>query len=78
MPTIIIRDAFNIPEAHRQYRLGVLQRLNGARLIHTQHQGVLRRIQIQPKTSLSFSMKKGSVDNVEERCQRGWMPNRFR
>ena len=43
-----MRDPFNVAEPHGQYRLGALQRLHPALLIHAQHQGFIRRIQIQP------------------------------
>lgn len=44
---VIVRDAFDVAEAHRQHGLRALERLALALLVHVQHQGVLRRAQVQ-------------------------------
>ncbi len=47
MAHVVVRDAFDVPQPHRQHRLGTLQGLYLALLVHTQHQRMIRRIQIQ-------------------------------
>jgi len=48
VPLVIMGHALDIAEAQRQQRLGALQRLHLALLINAQHQGIVRRIQVQP------------------------------
>ena len=45
---VVVRDSFDIAEPQGQHRLATLQRLNLALLIHTQDQGLIRWVQIQP------------------------------
>ncbi len=45
VPLVIVSDTLDVTEAQRQQRLGALQRLHLALLIHAQHQGIVRRIQ---------------------------------
>lgn len=44
---VVVRDAFDVAQAHGQHRLRALQRLALTLLIHAQHQCVLGRAQIQ-------------------------------
>jgi hypothetical protein len=44
---IVMRDALNVTEAHRQHGLCVLQRLILAFLVYSQHQRFLWRAQVQ-------------------------------
>ena len=44
---VVVRDAFDVSEAHRQHRLSALQRLTLALLVHTENERVLRRAQVQ-------------------------------
>ena len=46
VPHVIVGDAFDIAQAHRQYRLGAVQGLNLALLVDAQHQRVVGWIQI--------------------------------
>jgi hypothetical protein len=41
---IIVGDAFDIAEPHRQHRLGAIERLNLALLVDRQHHGMVGRI----------------------------------
>ena len=41
--------ALDVAESHRQNRLGAVERLNLALLIHTQHQSVIGRVEIQAR-----------------------------
>jgi hypothetical protein len=47
MAQIIVRAAFNLSGAHGQQRSGALQSLNLTLFIDTQHQGVLRGIEVK-------------------------------
>jgi hypothetical protein len=47
---VVMGDAFDIPQAHRQDRLRALKRLHLALLIDAQNQGILRRIKVEPGT----------------------------
>ena len=47
MALVVVGDALDIAEAHRQHRLGALQRLALALLVHADHQRVVRRAQVQ-------------------------------
>ena len=44
---IIVGDAFDIAESHRQHRLGAIERLNLALLIDRQHNRVVGRVQVE-------------------------------
>ncbi len=44
---VIVGAALGLPGQHREDRLAAAQRLNLALLIHAQHQGMMRRIQVQ-------------------------------
>jgi hypothetical protein len=48
---VIMRHPFGIAQAHRQYRLGTLQRLDLALLVDTQDQRFVRRIEVKPNDS---------------------------
>ena len=47
MAVIIVGHAFDVAQPHRQHRLGALQRLDLALLVDTQHQRLVRRIEVQ-------------------------------
>src|SRR5271157_4745080 len=47
MADVIMGDALDVTQAHGQHRLGSVQSLNLALLIHAKHQGVVGRIQIK-------------------------------
>src|SRR5689334_1937396 len=48
MPPVVMRLPFRKAFAQRQYRLGTIESLNLALLIHAQHNRFIRRIHIQP------------------------------
>jgi len=50
---IIVRNPFDVSQAHRQHWLGALQGLNLALLIDIQHQGVIRWIQTPSRVAIS-------------------------
>ena len=71
-----MRDPFDIREAHGQYRLRALKRLD-LWLFSSTHSttacsGGLR---YSPTMSRTFSMKNGSLDSLKYRCRCGWRPN---
>src|ERR1700731_2914228 len=45
---VVVRHSLDIAESHRQHRLGALQGLYLALLVHAQDQRVVRRIKIKP------------------------------
>jgi len=47
MADVVMGDALDIAQAHGQHRLGAIQGLNLALLIHTKYQGVVGRIQVK-------------------------------
>ena len=71
MPEIIVGDAFHIAEPHGQDRLAAFQRLDLALLVHAQHQGMVRRVEIQPHDV-------GSVDSLKDLRRCGCSPNRLK
>ncbi len=48
VPHVVVGPSFGEPGLHRQHLLGPVQRLDLGLLIHTQHDRVLRRRQVQP------------------------------
>ena len=54
---IIVRYAFEVTQAHRQQRLGPLQRLHLALLVYAQHQRIVRRIELQAHDVAHFLHK---------------------
>ena len=44
---VVVSDAFDVAQPHRQHRLGALQRLDLALLVHAQHQGLVGRIEVE-------------------------------
>ena len=48
MADVVVGHPFDVAQAHRQHRLGALERLALALLVHAQHDCVLGRTQIQP------------------------------
>jgi hypothetical protein len=62
---VVVRDAFHVPQAHGQNRLGPLQSLHLALLIHTQHQRVIRRTQIQADDIAHFLDEKRTGRELE-------------
>src|SRR5215472_16599314 len=48
VPKIVVGYSFDITQAHRQHRLGALQRLHLALLVYAQHQRLVGRIKVQP------------------------------
>ena len=54
VPNVIMRLLGGNPRTHRQQRPGPIQRLHLAFLIETQHQRMVRRIQIQPDNVADF------------------------
>ena len=48
VPLVVMGHRLRPTGHHRQRRLGAVQRLHGGLLVHTQHDRVVRRVQIQP------------------------------
>jgi hypothetical protein len=70
VPDVIVGDALDVAETHRQDRLSALERLALALLVDAQHQRVIRRFRYNPTMSRTFSMKNGSLESLKlfERC----------
>ena len=65
MPDIVVGDAFDIAQSHRQHRLSALQRLDLAFFVDAQHHGVIRRIQIQTHDVAHFLDEERVVGQFE-------------
>lgn len=48
MADVVMRDAFDVAQSHRQHGLCAFQRLALTLLVDAQHQSVLRRVQVGP------------------------------
>lgn len=48
VPIVVVGHALDVAQPHRQHRLGALQCLHLALLVHAQHQRLVRRIEIEP------------------------------
>ena len=65
MPDIVVGDAFDIAQSHRQHRLSALKRLDLAFFVDAQHHGVIRRIQIQSDDVAHFLDEERVVGQFE-------------
>ena len=65
MPDVVVGDAFDIAQSHRQHRLSALQRLDLAFFVDAQHYGVIRRIQIQSDDVAHFLDEERVVGQFE-------------
>jgi hypothetical protein len=75
---VVLRDAFDVAQSQRQQRLRALERLDLALFIDTQHQRIVRWMQIQAGHITHLLNENGSVESLKdfERC--GCTPNNFR
>ena len=48
VPDVVVGVAFGLAEAHRQRRLGAIERLNLRLLVHAQDHRVVGRVEVQP------------------------------
>ena len=62
---VVVSDALDVAKPHRQHRLAALQGLDLTLLVYAQNQGLVRRIEISPTTSRTFSTKNGSVESLK-------------
>src|SRR5262249_60064272 len=62
---VVMCPALELPGPHRQQRLRAIERLNLRFLIDTQHQRMLRRIQIQPDNVPYFVDEEGIARQLE-------------
>lgn len=65
MADIIVCETLHISQPHRQHGLGAIQCLNLAFFVHTQHQGIVGRIQIQPHDIPHLLHKEGVSGELE-------------
>ena len=61
----IVGHSFHITKSHGQHRLGPIESLNLRLLIDTEHDRVVRRVQVEPHHIPDFSMKNGSLDSLK-------------
>ena len=54
VPHVVVRAAGRQARTHRQQRRGAIERLDLALLVHAEHQGAIRRMQIQPDDVAHF------------------------
>ena len=69
MADIIVRLRADMPDSQRQSRLSALEGLNLAFFIATEHQCLIRRIQIQPNDVPEFLFEVWIVGQFEGACQ---------
>lgn len=62
---VVMRDALDIAQSHRQHGLGALERLALALLIHTQHERVVGRVEIQANDLAYLLDEEGVVGELE-------------
>jgi hypothetical protein len=48
MPPVVVGASLHLTRAHRQKRLRAIQSLDLGFLIHTQNQGLIRRVEVKP------------------------------
>ena len=58
-------DAFDIPQAHGQHRLSTIQRLHLGFLVDAQHQGVVRRIEVEADDIADLFDEEGLIGDLE-------------
>ena len=76
MPGVVVRDALDVAEPHRQHGLGAPRRLDPALLVDAQHDGVVRRVQVQTD-DVAHLLDEGRVGGQLERpLPVGLHPNR--
>jgi hypothetical protein len=66
VPIVVVGDAFDIAEPHRQHRLTALEGLNLALLVDAQNQRVFSGFKYNPTASRTFSTKNGSVESLKD------------
>src|SRR5688572_9726369 len=71
MAHIVVGDALDISQSHRQHRLRTIESLNLALLVHTEHQCVIGRVRYKPTMSRTFSTKNASVESLKVRVRCG-------
>ena len=54
VPDVVVGVAFGVAEAHRQRRLGAIERLNLRLLVHAQDHRVVGRVEVQPDDVAHF------------------------
>lgn len=59
---------------HGLDRRGAVQGLDLGLLLDAEHDGVLRRVQVEPTTSTTLASSSGSVEKRNPSDRQGWMP----
>src|SRR5207253_1567452 len=65
MADIVVRAALRLAGAHRQERLGPIEGLNLRLLVHAEHQGALRRIEVEADDVADFLDEQGMGRQLE-------------
>src|SRR2546426_8903310 len=65
MAGVVVRDAFDVPEAQGQIRLRAFERLNLALLVHAEHEGMIRRIEVEADDVADFLDEEGIGRELE-------------
>ena len=70
MSFVVVGAPFGLSRSHWKQRLGAIQSLDLRLIIDAQHQRAIRRVEIEPTMSRTFSTNSGSLDslNVSLRC----------
>ena len=74
MPLVVVGHGPTAPLLHGQAGLCALEGLDLAFLVNTQDQGLVGRIEVQPTTSVSFSVNRWSLESLNRCIRWGWSP----
>jgi hypothetical protein len=77
MPLVVVRHGASPALLHRQPRLGAIECLNQALLVDAQHQGFVRRVEVEADDILHLSTNCLSFDNLKPRVRCGFSPCAF-
>ena len=62
---VVVGDALDVSEPHGQHRLGAVERLHLALLVDAQHQGVVRRVEVQADDVAHLVDEEGVAGELE-------------
>jgi hypothetical protein len=71
MADVIMGNALDVTQTHRQHRLGAVQGLNPALLIPTKYQSVIGRVQVKADDIAHLLNEKGVVESLKLRPRCG-------
>ena len=76
VPDVVVGVAFGVAEAHRQRRLGAVERLNLRLFVHAQDHRVVGRVEVQADDVAHLLDENGSADSLKVCARCGLTPKR--